>query len=272
MALIPCTHLNHVNFLVENFAADLETFKRLLGADYVLDIPREYWLSGLFTVSDAILELYSPRGSFFLAARYGPHYVGAEYVVKDVAEAREILTERGIRIVRDLDVAVHTHPADTFGIAMELYGKDFHQSNPEWFRPAQYWAEHPLGLTGIKRLVAVVNDLDAALALYTELFGGVAQYETTRAAGTARAIGLAFGDGILEFMTPTAPGPVADHLRRYGDGLRSTVFGVADTDRARAYFAGLGVGVQDGDDDGGIQIDPSQSAGILFEFSESGNA
>lgn len=267
MAAIPCTHMNHVNFVVEDYQPAVERMKDLFGAHYAVDLPRDHWESGLLTVSDAIIEFYSPRETFFLTARYGPHYVGAEYEVPDVVEARRIVGERGIRIVRELGMAFHTHPADTFGIAMELYNKNFHATNPEWFLPAEHWrTEQPIGFSGISRLTAAVHDLDAAVAMFTELFGGVPEYEATRAGGTAKAVGLRFGDGVLEFMTPTSGGAVESHLHRYGDGLRSTVFSVADLAKARDYFTGRGVSLVDADDEGGFAVDPSETAGFRVEI------
>lgn len=268
VALIPCTHLNHVNIVVEDFDASVQTFEQLLGASFVSDIPQQEWHAGLITISDAIFELFSPY-QWLTNAKYGPHYVGAEYTIPDVAEARSILLERGIRLVRDVQVAVHTHPADTFGIAMELYAGNFHTRSPEWFKPVEYWRdEHPLGLTGLTRVSAAVTDADAAVKFFGELFGGVVEYEATRTGGAARAVGVRFGDSVLEFLTSTGPGSVAEFVSRYGDSVRATVFGVADLDRASAYFTERGVALRPGDDEASFFVDPEHTRGVLFEFAQ----
>ena len=43
-----------------------------------------------------------------------------------MAAVRETLAARGIRIARDLDVAVHAHPADCHGVSLEFFDDSFH--------------------------------------------------------------------------------------------------------------------------------------------------
>ena len=81
---------------------------------------------------------------------------------------RETLAERGIRIARDLDVAVHAHPADCHGVSLEFFDDSFHENAELLDRPMQpaaYWRdEHPLGFTGLRGYTVAVADLASALA------------------------------------------------------------------------------------------------------------
>ena len=78
------------------------------------------------------------------------------------------LAERGIRIARDLDVAVHAHAADCHGVSLEFFDDSFHDNEDLLDRPMQsaaYWREHhPLGITGLRGYTVAVADLASALA------------------------------------------------------------------------------------------------------------
>jgi hypothetical protein len=246
-------------------------FGELLGARFNADIPQPEWHAGLVNVGGVLFEVFSPA-QFLLNARYGPHFVGIEYQVPDVAAARRVVQERGIRIVRDIGAAFHTHPADTYGIGLELFHKSFHaQENPTWFepfRPEQYWRdEDSLGCIGLKRYSVVVADLTGAAAFFGELLGAEVCYEVVRH-DAVRVLGMELGDSLVDLMAPFGPGPVRDHLARYGDGIRSTVFRVCDLERAQRHFAALGVAVHPGDADDAIAIAPEDACGVLFEFAE----
>ncbi len=271
-APINCVHMNHFNVVVEDFDTSVARFGELLGARFNADIPRPEWHAGLINVAGVLFEVFSPN-EFLLNARYGPHYVGLEYQIPDVAAARQAVLERGIRIVRDIGAAFHTHPADTFGIGFEFFDRSFHaQENPTWlepFLPAEYWRdEHPLGCIGLKRYSVVVADLTAAGAFFQDFLGADPLYDAERRPAAATGTGMALSDGVVEVLTPTGPGEAERHLGRYGDGIRSVVFEVIDLEKAQRYFADRGVAVHTGDADDTLAIAPEDARGVLFEFSE----
>ena len=154
---------------------------------------------------------------------------------------------RGIRILGHIGVAFHTHPADTFAIAVEFYHRNINAQGPpkgylEPVRPAQYWSdEHPLGITGLKRYSVVVADLSVATTFFGAFMGATVLYEEERPTVEARAVGLVLADSVIEFLTPTGVGDGEIGLARNGDGIRSTVFAVRDLERVRSYFAGRGI-------------------------------
>ncbi len=269
---IKCIHVNHFNVVVDGFRASLARLEEVLGARFNVDLARTEWDAGLFNVGGVLFELFAPK-EFLLNARYGPHYVGLEFEVPDVEAARAAIQARGIRIIRDLGagIAFHTHPADAYGVSLELYQGNFHErENPYWleqFRPAGYWRdEHPLGCTGLKRYSILVNDLPAVSGFFQEFLGAEPAYETRYSSIAADVVGLSHAGTVVEIMTPFAPGAASEHLRRYGDGIRSVVFAVADLEQARRYFGGLGRTVHPGDADDAIALAPSDTCGVMFEF------
>lgn len=119
-------------------------------------------------------ELFVPH-QFILNARYGPHYLGIEYQVGDAGETRDWFRERGVGLVRDIGIAIHTDPADTIGVAWEFFDQSFHRGSPvEWLEPLHptgHWRDHhPTGLLGLKRYSIVVGDATAALAFFEDTF------------------------------------------------------------------------------------------------------
>jgi catechol 2,3-dioxygenase-like lactoylglutathione lyase family enzyme len=265
-------HMNHINAMVEDFDKGVEHLRDLFGAQFNLDLPGDHWHACLITIGDVMFEVFAPS-EYLLHARFGPHYVGVEYQVPDADEARTEVLARGMRVIRELGVAIHVHPAEAFGVAWEFFGKSFQADPPpvqyvEPLAPSSYWPEQPLGLTGLKRYSVAVSDLGAATKFFEGFLGATVIYEEPRPAVAARAVGLTLGDTVAELLSPTGPGPIEQYLARYGDGIRSTVFAVRDLDRARRYFDDRGVALHPGDAPGAVAIAPEDNLGLLFEFSE----
>jgi catechol 2,3-dioxygenase-like lactoylglutathione lyase family enzyme len=220
-----------------------------------------------------MFEVFAPS-EYLLNARLGPHYVGIEYQVPDADEARAEVQARGMRVIRELGVAIHVHPAEALGVAWEFFGRSFHDDPPpvqyvEPLKPSDYWRdEHPLGYTGLKRYSVAVSDLVSATTFFEDFLGATVVYEEARPAVAARAVGLALADTVAELISPIGAGPIERFLARYGDGIRSTVFAVRDVDQAKRYFAARGVVLHPGDAPGSVAIAPEDNVGLLFEFSE----
>jgi hypothetical protein len=273
-AAITCLSMNHINAVVDDYDGSVARFAELYGAQVVMDMPRDEWHACLIVFGGAVIfELFVPHDDL-LHARFGPHYVGIEYQVADVEAARQAITARGGRVVRDIGVAFHTHPADCHGVAWEFYAHDFHTVPPpivylEPIRPVSYWAdEHPLGCTGLKRYSLAVEDLGAARGFLEGVFNGAPVYDEDRPAVGGVAHGVALAGTVVELMAPTGDGVLSRHLARWGDGIRSTVFQVKDLGAARAYLAAKGVELVPGDGPGTLAIPPEDNCGIRFEFCE----
>jgi hypothetical protein len=186
-------------------------------------------------------------------------------------EVREVIASLGVRVIRELGVAVHLNPADCHGIAFELYEGFFHDNEAlvGEMKPPQFWVdEEPLGLTGLKGCTITVADMDVAKTFFTSLLKAEERYDEARPAIAGRAVGLEVADTVLELLVPTGPGALQRDLERQGEGLRSTVFRVADIDRARRHFAEQKVDVVDGTAPGSIAVPAAANLGVLFEFAE----
>jgi hypothetical protein len=262
--------VNHMNVVVEDFDTSVALFETLYGAQFYADIPRPEWHACVIGIGRALFELFVPR-EFLVSARYGPHHVGMEYQA-DMEQVREVIARHGIRLVRDIGAAVHTHPADCHGVAFEFYGDYFHDNEARtgWppMKPAEYWRdEHPLGLTGLKGCTIVVGDEDGR-DFFLSLLAGDVLYDEARPAVSARAVGYQVADAVLELLMPVGDGPLQRELLRAGEGIRSTVFGVRDIDQARRYFAERNVDVVAGAAPGVFGVPAERNRGLLFEFSE----
>jgi len=84
-------------------------------------------------------------------------------------------------------------------------------------------------LTEIDHVAIAVNDLDAAVAWYAEVFGAtVAHRERVDADGVEEAL-LAVADSYIQLLTPTRDdSPVAKYLAARGEGLHHVGYRVAD--------------------------------------------
>lgn len=75
---------------------------------------------------------------------------------------------------------------------------------------------------GLKRYSVAVADLTAALDFYQEMFGVEVLYDDDSTSQSVRKTGVQLANTVVELLTPTGDGPIASHLQRYGDGLRSS--------------------------------------------------
>jgi catechol 2,3-dioxygenase-like lactoylglutathione lyase family enzyme len=261
-----------MNVIVEDFDASVAHMRKVFGADFLLDLPSKEWQACLMECGRVIFEIFAPH-AFLLNARYGANHLGIEYQA-NMDEVRATIAAHNIRIMRDIKVAVHTHPADCYGISFEFYEGYFHDW--DWpllgggkMKSAEYWRDtHPLGLTGLKGYTVAVADMAAALKFFQSFLDCKVAYEAPRAAITGRAVGLQIADAVLELLTPVGEGALQRHLYRYGDGIRSTVFGVRDVAQAKRYFNEQGIDLVPGGAPHAFALPPEANLGLLFEFSE----
>ena len=265
------TRVSHLNVILEDFDASIKHWTELFDANFMLDLPRPEWHACLVEIGGVIFEVFAP-GNFLLNSRHGPHYLGMEYEAK-MAQVRKSLVAHNVRIIRDHDIALHTHPADGLGVAWEFYEGSFHGENaanvtrPE--RPIAYWRdEHPLGLMGLKAYTLQVSDMESARQFVETFLGGQVKYDEPRPALGARAVGLQVADGILELLSPTGDGVLRRDMELVGQGIRSAVFHARSLEQSRRYFDGRKVPLIDGSAPGRFAIAPEANRGVLFEFSE----
>ena len=267
---IRAQRVNHLNLVLPDFDTSVAHFRDLYGAEFLIDLPNAEFHACLIEIGRVIIEIFVPP-AFLLWSRLGPHYLGIEYQA-DMDEVREVIAAHGMRIVRDIGVALHTHPADGFGVAFEFYAGSFHDNEPpvlqKTVKPQAYWRdEHPLGITGLKAYTLAVHDIEAASRFLQSFLGAAPAYEAPRPAIGARAVGLQVADCVVELLAPVGEGPLIEHLKESGQGIRSIVFGTRDLDQARRGLEGRGVALAPGAAPDSFAVPTAANLGVLFEFS-----
>jgi catechol 2,3-dioxygenase-like lactoylglutathione lyase family enzyme len=270
----------HVNALVDGYEDTVAHFRNLFGGEVHLEQAAiDDVETCLMTIGGTLFEWFAPvriteRGQGRLLGMYGDHYLGIEYQVPDIDVAREVVVAKGVRILREQPQVLFTHPADCFGVSWELFTGDFFAGDTTGptltsrFGP-RYWSdEHPLGITGLARWSAAVEDLDAATVWYEDFLGTSILYRERRPNAVAQAVGLAAGDTVMELISPTGDGPVRRYLDRYRQHMRAVTFSVRDLDRVEEYFAERGISLADGDAPGTRAVPAAQNHNLLFEFTE----
>jgi len=101
-------------------------------------------------------------------------------------------------------------------------------------------------LTEIDHVAIAVNDLDAAIRWYEEMFGAtVAHREVVERDGVEEAL-LKVADSYIQLLTPvSADSPVAKYLERNGEGILHVGYRVDDCAAALATLQANGTQVID---------------------------
>jgi hypothetical protein len=273
--------VNHINAIMDGHEATISHFRDRFDCQLNQTMPDrgDGTDACLMTLGGVMFDFFAPkergeRGQGALLARYGDHYVGIEYQVPDVAAARQVCEERGVRVINDLDTFFFTYPGSTFGISWELWDGDWHAPHPDNPRftavhPPSYWRdEHPMGLDGLARVSVAVRDVDAAVGRLQDLTDAPIVDKPSRPAAAARGVALQVGDAVFELLEPTGEGALGAYLDRYGERIRSTVFRATDLDGVERFLAARGFDVTPGDADGTIAVPPQQNKNLMFEFTE----
>lgn len=264
--------VNHMNVVLADFDASVAHLQDLYGAEFFADMPQKEFHACLLQMGRVIFEYFVPY-DFLVCARYGPHYLGIEYQA-NIDEVRAAVADHGIGLVRDIGLALHTNPADCFGVSYEFYDGYFHDR--DWpllgggqISSAEYWRdEHPLGLTRLVGHTHAVHDIAAAGDFLGSFLSAEPLYEAARPSLAARGNGFRVADATIELVTPTGDGPLRDHLLRHGEGIRSTVFGVRDLEQARRYFGQRSVPLVSGTSEDSFAVPAEANSGLIFEFRE----
>jgi methylmalonyl-CoA epimerase len=100
--------------------------------------------------------------------------------------------------------------------------------------------------TEIDHVAIAVNDLDAAIAWYADVFGAeVTHREVVESDGVEEAL-VRVADSYIQLLTPTREdSPVAKYLAKRGEGLHHIAYRVADCAAALATVKESGARVID---------------------------
>ncbi len=128
-------------------------------------------------------------------------------------------------------------------------------------------------LTEIDHIAIAVNDLEAAIAWYAEVFGAQVEHrETVESDGVEEAL-LRVADSYVQLLTPTREdSPVASYLAKRGEGLHHVGYRVANCAEALEAVKAAGGRVIDAAPRPGSRgttvafVHPKASFGTLIEL------
>lgn len=90
-------------------------------------------------------------------------------------------------------------------------------------------------------VVLAVRHMGAAADTYQALFGGKAGKPFSSKVLGAIVTPVSVGTNVIRVAQPSGPGPVADHLERWGEGLLSLVFATSDVGAVESRLRDRGV-------------------------------
>jgi methylmalonyl-CoA/ethylmalonyl-CoA epimerase len=131
----------------------------------------------------------------------------------------------------------------------------------------------PVSLERIHHVGYAVDDIDAALPVFTRRFGMPVEVREVMNDQGIEAVSLGVGEGHVELIQPTDPsGAVARFLERRGPGLHHVAFGVPDLESAIAELRADGAELIDERPRRGLGghliafVHPRASGGVLTEL------
>ncbi len=134
---------------------------------------------------------------------------------------------------------------------------------------------HPPLLRKLHHLGIAVRDLDAAIRLYTSMFG-IKQWERLSLPERHMEVAVCrVGDTLLEFIMPTSDeAAFAAFLRERGDGMHHVAYQVANIEQALQQLEADGIRMLDLHARPGIHntlvafLHPKATGGVLIELVE----
>ena len=127
----------------------------------------------------------------------------------------------------------------------------------------------------VHHLGIAVDDLDAALLVYADLFGATLEHRETVEDQGVEAASLRIGDSRIELLQPLAPDtPVGKFLAKRGPGLHHVAYAVADIGQALADARAAGIELIDAEPRIGLNgrriafLHPKSMGGVLTELVE----
>jgi len=136
--------------------------------------------------------------------------------------------------------------------------------------------EHTSGmLTDIDHVGIAVNDLDATVAWYQQMFGAtVAHRERIESDGVDEAL-IKVADSYIQLLTPyTDSSPLAKYMEKNGEGIHHIGYRVADCDQVLEHVKAEGARVVDEHPRTGSRgttvafLHPKTAQGTLIELVE----
>jgi methylmalonyl-CoA/ethylmalonyl-CoA epimerase len=131
-----------------------------------------------------------------------------------------------------------------------------------------------LKIKKIDHVAVLVEDLDAAVAKYKEVFGLAVREREVVASQKTEAALLPVGDGNIELIAPRGNDSLVKYLQKRGPGLHHIAIEVEGIESALALLKGLGVPLIDETPRAGARghkvafVHPKATGGVLVELVE----
>jgi len=241
--------------------------------------------ASLLVISDMCMEPIQPSSAPEAAntplakfkQRFGNRLHSIAWYVDDITALSQSLADHGVRQVglqgeRITDprkaVAVWTHPKDTHAL-LEFCEPGFAADprlEPGW--SARSWAdEHPLRIPRTSHLTVLVDELDAAQAVYGDALAGRLLHRVTDTDGSERAFYAVGEETIIEAVAPHgADTPEGRDHGANGEGVHAIVFATTDLDGAASFLRGKGQRLEASGPDT-VFVDGRDSFGLRVGFS-----
>ena len=133
-----------------------------------------------------------------------------------------------------------------------------------------------LKIRGVEHVAIAVDDIDAALAKYRDVFGLAAGEREYVASQKTETLRLAIGASALELIAPRGNESLSRFLERRGPGLHHVAIEVEGIEEALAFLEGAGVPLVDRAPRVGAQghkvafVHPKATGGVLVELVDKG--
>ena len=284
----------HPSHRVPNLDEAEEFFRRVFGRSSVrlstLSMPgREMPDYSTFTlIADVLFDCIDPR-RYVVAGelRYPdvdrPQLEGMGWYVEGLTSLYRSLRSHGFTVVDQLDrVAEGDEPPTATGAPMPLcftvsadaglrhellppipFPLDPRvQSGWELAAPTE---DDPLGIVRCAHHTVVTADLDRALRLSVDVFGGTVVDRGRDELLGADTTSVRLADSVLRYAVPDGGSPLGDRLVGSEDQYHSLTWQVLDLDRVQRHLSGVGVGITDRTEHL-LVTDPATSLGVPWGF------
>jgi hypothetical protein len=225
-----------------------------------------------------------PLGRFY--NRFGNHWHSLAYYSDDTVdiwrttqklglrtygEGGKALTEQPVWDEQHANTSVFTHPKETF-TQIEFFDPRFTnmQSQDLRFRPdwdGDWWIKnHPVKTPGLAYTTVIARDLDRAVTIYTEGFGGTPLHQGSSDLTGTDDVYVQLGDTVIQLSKPVKDGTIAAaDAAKFGDSHHAAAFKVQNLDDTEAYFTEKGIRTV-GRDEQTLITDPETTFGVPFRW------
>ena len=249
------TKLRQIAMMVNDLPEGIDLYGRILGMQ-----PSRTGVLPQFGLDNAVLpagngtfvELLAPSDDNSAGARFLQRRGEAPYLMIFETDQYDRLIphlrDLGVRITGETEHAephnngsrsAFVHPASCNGAFIEII-EVTDPSNP-WPAAGPDWqsSAHEPGTSQLRQMAVIVNDLDAAIAHWSRMFGlqPTRRFEISFTDLEIAVLPLTGGDTFIELAQPTsADSPSGRFLARYGEGLYLTIYEIADSLATDAYL------------------------------------